>query len=175
MDKIGSDFVKTNPSYPVLLMGKAVADFKRVCDYPIIKVTNPDEIRDMVSYYNSITRLDRPLIIEDLAFLSSSCDGLLLKFVEESKLKLILLSTYDKATPVLLSRVKKVIKYYDGGVSSEFMKVSEGTRKLEELLSPDSHYYDKVRYMGKYCPRLYLVEKAIKSNRNRNKIKTFID
>ena len=83
-----------------------------------------------------------------MSFLNEQCEGTLLKFIEETPLRVIMLSVYDKVSNVMLSRVKQVIKYQKDTVSSEFLSVSSGYKKLEDTLKPDSHYYDRVRYIG---------------------------
>ena len=61
-------------------------------DGPINRLTTLEEVREFVAYYTSIKVLDRPLVVEDLAFLPATSEGYLLKFVEETPLDLILLS-----------------------------------------------------------------------------------
>ena len=115
------------------------------------------------------------LVFEDLSFLPDSCEGLLLKFVEESKLDLVMLSLFDKVSLTLLSRVKRVMKYSREKVNSDFNSVSVGVQRLDESLKPDSHYYDKVRYMGMYSPLMFYLDRNIKRERNKAKILSFLD
>lgn len=167
--------IADNTMFPLLILGGAVQDFKKEYDGQIIRLNDATEVREFVSYYNSISKLDRVLVIEDLSFLPDSCEGLLLKFIEESKLNLVILSVFDKVSPIMLSRVKRVIKYSKEKVDSEFGKVSSGYKKLEETLKPDSHYFDKVRYMGKFSPKMYYLEQNITQTRIKNKIMSFVD
>lgn len=162
-------------SYPVLILSGAVIDFKRSYQGQIIRLSTVEEVREFVSYYTAISALERPLVIEDLSFLPDFCEGLLLKFIEESPLRIVVLSAFDTVSPVLLSRFKKVVKYSKEKVDSEFCKASVGYQKLEETLRPDSHFFDKVRYMGKLSPKLYYLECNIAQGRNKSKIMSFLD
>lgn len=173
---IDKNYVNNMSSFPALIIGGAVVDFKKNYSGPIARATTPDELRDLVSYYTSMTDIGRILVVEDISFLSNpSLEGLLLKFVEESKIPLVLLSTYDKVSPILLSRCKEVIKYYQEKTYSEFLSVSQGSQRISEVLSPDSHYYDRVRYYSKLSPKLYFLDKNVTSNRVKQKLLQFLD
>lgn len=161
--------------YPALIIGDAVVDFKKEFSGPIVSVKDVTELKEVIAYYSGIPRLDRLLVIEDISFLGKDVNTSLLKFVEETELELVLLSKFDKIDEVLLSRIKKVIKYYKEPTESKFLRCSEGFNKLEETLSPDSHYFDRVRYMGKLAPRLLLLDKTVKIKRIKNKVISFID
>ncbi|MFW6029673.1 MAG: hypothetical protein ACOCRO_05400, partial [Halanaerobiales bacterium] len=97
---------------PILLMGDAVIDFKKDYTNPVNKVRNIDDVRELVAYYSGIDFLDYPLVIEGLSFLDNKAVFVLLKLVEESELNIILLSKFDKISPIILSRIKTKIKYY---------------------------------------------------------------
>ena len=173
---IDREYVDTLNSFPALFIGSAVVDFKKNYSGPIARATTPETLRDLVSYYTSMADIGRILVVEDISFFSSqSLEGLLLKFVEESKIPLVLLSTYDKVSPILLSRCKEVVKYYHEKTYSEFLSVSQGSQMVAEVLSPDSHYYDKVRYYSKLSPKLYFLDKNVTSNRVKQKLLQFLD
>lgn len=161
--------------YPVLIMGDAVTDFKKEYNGPIVSVKDIAELKEIIAYYSGISKLDRQLVIEDISFLGKDANTTLLKFVEECKLDLILLSKFDKMDEVLLSRIKRIIKYSKIPTESRFLRCSEGLEQMEESLSPDSHYFDRVRYMGKLAPKLILLDKTVKVKRIKNKIASFID
>lgn len=169
-------YVSSMKSFPALIIGNAVVDFKKNYHGPIARVTTPEELRDLVSYYSGIDDIGRILVVEDISFLSNpSLEGLLLKFVEESKLPLVLLSTYDKVSSVLLSRCKEVVKYYHNKTDSEFLSVADGNQKVNDTLSPDSYYFDRVRYYSKFSPKLYFLDKNVTSNRVKQKLLQFLD
>lgn len=173
---INSEFIENMNSFPLIVIGGAVVDFKKYYKGPISRATTPEDLRDFVSYYQSVSDLGRVLVLEDISFLSNpSCEGLLLKFVEETRLSLVLLSTYDKVSSILLSRAKSVVKYYNTKTESDFGSVSSGFQRLNDTVKTDSHYYDRVRYMSKFSPKLYYLDKVITSNRVKTKILQFVD
>lgn len=161
--------------FPAMFIGDAVADFKKEFRGYINTVQTLDELREFVSYYNGIEDLDRILVLEDISFLPRGSEGTLLKFVEETSLRLVMLSRFDKVSNIMLSRIKTVIKYYNEEVSSQFLPVSKGYSGIEEMLKESSSYYDKIRYMGKLSPKMIYLEKNIRQSRNKNKIMSFVD
>ena len=76
---------------PILFVGKYMQLFKRMYRGDIKYVNNTETVRELVTYYKGISKLDRPLIIEDLSFLDTSASFMLLKLVEECKFPVILL------------------------------------------------------------------------------------
>ena len=140
---------------PVILMADAVTVFKKLYSGPIKEVSSIEDVRDLVSYYYGIDNLNRPLIIEDLCLLTDSASFLLLKLVEEAKFPIILLSSYDKVSPIILSRCKYILKFSIADVSSLFMSASSGKEAMEEYLSEDSNQMDKYRWMRDNSPQLY--------------------
>lgn len=172
---VDAKFIEENNAFPLLIMGDAVTDFKKSYRGMINSVEDLDGMRELIAYYTSIKGLDRLLVVEDISLFAKNGEGLLLKFVEETPLKLILLARFDKVSNVLLSRVKRVVKYYKEPVTSQFMTVSSGVQALESALEPGSHYYDRIRYMGKFSPKQIYLEKNIRQNRNKEKILSFVD
>lgn len=155
---------------PLLIVGDAVTDFMKAYKGPIRSVRTVEDTRDLVSYYTSMGKIDKLLVIEDLSYLTQSASFLLLKLVEEAQFPIILLSTFDKVSPIILSRVKMVVKYSTSEVKSDFLNIKTGLTKVEDELSPDSHYYDRIRYIGKYSPKLFYYNKALDRARNKDKI-----
>ena len=172
---ITKEFLEENQAFPLLIMGDAVTDFKKNYTDKINTAENLEEMRELIAYYTSISHLDRPLVIEDISLFAKNGEGVLLKFVEDTKLQLILLSRFDKVSNVLLSRVKLVVKYYKDPVTSQFMSVSNGFQALQQSLESSSHYYDKIRYMGKLSPKQIYLEKNIRQRRNKEKIMSFVE
>lgn len=161
--------------FPMMIVGSAVFDFKKVCKDPIVQVTDMQSLREVVAYYNSIQSLDRMLIIEDISFLPKGSEVTLLKFVEETKLKLVLLSVYDVSSSILLSRCKRVVKYQKEKTESQWLPPSDGSKKIDELVVENTSYYDRVRYMGKYSPKVYYLDHMLGSARNKDKILSIIE
>lgn len=173
--KMTEDDILNHRGFPLLVIGDAVTDFKAVYSGKIEVAESLDEMRELVSYYTSIPVLDRPLVIEDISLFAKNGEGILLKFVEESPLNLILLSRFDSVSSVLLSRVKSVWKYYNDEIDSQFLPVSKGSKMLEDALDEKTHYYSRIRYMGKFSPKQIYLERSIKHSRYRNRIISFVD
>ena len=157
-----SDAVKDiRNASPVLLMGDAVVLFHKMYSGPIKEVEASEDVREIVADYYKIENLSHPLIIEDLSSLSNSAQFLLLKLVEEAKFPIILLSTYDKVSPIILSRCKRIVKFTMAPVSSEFRSASSGQEEIAAKLSQDSDPMDVLRYERDISPDLYRYEKIM--------------
>lgn len=164
------EIVRSPDQYaPALLMASAALDFKRLYEHPIRTVRTTEEVRDLVAYYISLRSLEHCLVIEDLSFLQEQASFLLLKLVEESEFPVVLLSTFDKVSPIILSRIKTFVKYSKEKTTSDFLDVEVGISRLLDL-SPDSHYFDRVKNMARNCPKLYFYEASFGKVRNREKI-----
>lgn len=151
---------------PLLLVGEAYFLFRKSYKGKILTV-NSENIREIVSYYSSIS-LDYILVLEDIANLSSTEVNYLLKLVEDAKYPIILLASYDNINPILLSRIRTFVKF-SNPISSEFLSPSKGIEVIEDKLSSDTAYIDKVRYQMKYSPRLYYLEQLLGNTKNKNK------
>lgn len=161
--------------FPLLVMGSAVTSFKKAYTDVIVQVRDMESLRETVSYYNNIPFLERILVIEDLSFLPRKADGVLLKFIEESPLKIVILSTFDVVDSVLLSRFKRVIKFSSEKINSQFLSVKEGYAKVEDELSDNTSRYDRLRYVAKYSPKILFIEKNIGKVGNKDKIMQILE
>lgn len=155
---------------PLLLIGAGALSFKRLYRGPLRSVRTTDEVRELVSYYTGINQLDHPLVVEDLSFIDKRSSFLLLKLVEEAKFPIILLSVFDNVSPIILSRVKTVVKGLEEPVTSEFLEPAKGYQAMREYLSPDSHKMDKLKWISKHSPLVYYMEQKLSGVRNKEKI-----
>ena len=151
---------------PLLIVGEAYYTFKKAYKGKIITV-NMENIREVVAYYSTV-KLDYILVLEDIALLSSNATNFLLKLVEDIDYPLILLASYDNVNSILLSRIKTFVKF-SKEVSSEFLPPKKGLEVIEDKLSPDTAYIDKVRYQLQYSPRLYYLDHIVGNTRNKSK------
>jgi hypothetical protein len=158
---------------PCLLIGQASIDYKRLHQGPICMVHNLDEVRDVISRYTFVKALDHPLVIDDLAYLNGRAISLLLKLIEESQFPIVLLSTHDRIGPVILSRVKTVVKALPK-VESSLSSIKFGIARLHEL-SEDSHTVDKMKIVVAVSPMLYFLNKRMKVTRNRDKVLSLLE
>lgn len=141
--------------YPRLYIGQSAKEFKARVSVPICRVTDTNDLTALLERYSSIQRLESPLVIEDLAYLKVADQGMLLKFIEESPLRIILLSSYDQTIPTILSRVNTIYKSA-GSVESSFHSPAKGRAAMDSYLSENSYYLDQIAYQGKSSPIMYM-------------------
>ena len=143
--------------YPRLYIGRAAQDLKSKCPFPINQVYK-DTLSEFISYYTTIQTMAFPLVIEDIAILNPTQQSILLKFVEDSPLKIILLSSEDNVISTILSRMSLVYKYPDK-IKSNFDSPLHAQEELSRLdtntlpqtyirkemeISPMAYYYDQL-------------------------------
>lgn len=160
-------------AYPIAIVGSPVRELKTKTELPIRRITSREETSELVASYTGVRSLSYPLLIEDLAFLSPQVHQQLLKFLEESPLQVVLLSTYDVFTPPLLSRIKTFIKAPLERTQSKFMSPSAGRESIN--LSKDTHPLDRIRHQGLSSPLIYYDEKTIPPRPNRQKIISILE
>lgn len=98
--------------YPVMIISEELAPlYRKFSAQGIIVnvVNNVSDLRAFISKYANVES-DIPVVLSDLSRLGMY-QSRLLKFVEENKSPLIIISSQDCASRVLLSRFKKIIKY----------------------------------------------------------------
>lgn len=156
--------------YPMIIVGARYRELKASTSLPIRRVTSKEELLDLISSYVGVSTLETPLLIEDMAFLSPQAHQQLLKFMEESKLKIVLLSTYDVFMDTILSRCKVFIKSALEKTVSEMQSPRKGRERIDNQLSQDTHPLDRVRYQGKISPLVYYNDHAVPARPNRRKI-----
>lgn len=131
----------------------------------IINIFNVENTRELIQELSGIS-LEKPLVIDDISLLYRST--VLLKFIEESKLKLILLASKDNLSNTLLSRIKTIKKYPDESNTSfnlTSIKDAEKHIKSEELNQDDT-----INYLATTCPELIVLNKKLRYIKNKDKI-----
>lgn len=151
---------------PLLILGEAYYVFRKAWKDKIVSI-NSENVKEIVEYYSSV-KLDYPLVLEDLALLSSKNLSHLLKLIEETKSPVILLASFDNINEILLSRIKTIIKF-NKPCSCEFKTAEEGLAIIDESLSNDSSYNDILRYQAKYSPMLYYIESSLVNVNNKRR------
>lgn len=145
--------------YPRLYIGREyIRALKSKVTFPINHVRK-EELSGFISYYSSFTTLKNPLVIEDISDYDLTQQSILLKFVEDSPLKIILLATEDTILSTILSRMSLVYKQKENvndssfgdplneDILKEFSKIDVDSDKNSYIrkqiqLSPISYYYD---------------------------------
>lgn len=167
---ITNELIENNQLFPWLLIGGAVVDFKKKFNGRIEHIENLEQLRDLVSFYNGVKNLPRLIVIDDISVIGKDSEQVILKFTEETKLKVVILSYFDVVSSVFLSRMKRVDKYSVGKVESNFRPVSKGYREYCDGVESNTLYYDKVLRMSKISPKLWYLEKEINSKKLLEKI-----
>jgi len=97
--------------YPTLMivpdLFSVEKDF-RCQGFKLFNVDSVSEARGVVEDLRGIRTYD-PVVLSDVSLLGTSQD-VLLKFIEETDLRMILLASRDNLSSVLLSRMKRVLK-----------------------------------------------------------------
>lgn len=152
--------------YPRIYIGaRTIKEFRSRIPHPTYFV-NQDTIAPIIERFSGIRHRSIPLILEDIGYLSHQSQSHLLRFVEDSPLNIILLSTVDNIIPTIISRMSLVYKISDP-VKSNFLSPQKGMNRISEYLSEDSHYYDKCRLQSQESPILYYYNKVIPNKRNK--------
>ena len=155
--------------YPIMYLGiKAVTRFKKEYRGPIREVFNIEDVREFVSYYQGFKALPYDLVLEDVSRLAGNALSSLLKFTEESTLNLAYLAMFGRISPILLSRMVRVVKEEEE-IKSEFLSVREGY-KFSQTLEKDLHNLVKVKRVVEKSP---LMGVYMASPRYRDTLKIF--
>lgn len=151
---------------PVLLIGKAVSLFKNMYTGDINELKNTDDVREFISVYTGMIS-SKPVVISDLGYLSFHAAFLLLKLVEEAKFPVILLSTEDKVDSILLSRVKRIVKFPLNEITNNNLVPIASA--FEQVYGSDNKkIMNKVQFYAENCPQLYKLECEIPYGKFRN-------
>lgn len=153
---------------PLLIVGEARLLFIKAWKYKINRVSNTKELRELADYYSSI-KDTKPLVIDDLSLIQQGSLKLLLKLVEESKIPIILLSSFDNIDKILLSRIKTYIRF-DEPIKSDFLSLSDFYDVLSNKDFKDSKQSDKLTFYRDKCPMYLELDYYINTSSNKNKL-----
>lgn len=145
---------------PCLMIGRYVNEFKKQYKDTIERAYTLGDVRRLVEEYDGIESVNSDvMVIEGIGYLSSVGQNSLLKFIEESKLPIILLSYNDKISPIIMSRMKIVVKRWYQIKSLKFSKVSDAIRALNDKKKDGQmKEYEEVQFMADNCPTLYSIK-----------------
>lgn len=145
---------------PCLMIGNYVNAFKKIYKGHIERAYNLSDVRRLVEEYDGIGSVNSGVFVaEGIGFLSDTGQNSLLKFIEESKIPIILLSYNDKVSPIIMSRMKIVVKRWKGINNLDFPRVQVALKALnEKKAGGDFTEYDEVQFMADTCPQLYSIK-----------------
>lgn len=150
---------------PLLLIGGARTIFKSMYTGNILNIYNVESTRDLIQELSGID-LEKPLVIDDLSLLYR--DTILLKFLEETNLKLILLASKDNLSSTLLSRMKIIKKFPDEN-NLEFKETSMADAQ-HHINTEELNQEDSLNYLSNTCPELIVLNKKLRYIKNKDKI-----
>lgn len=153
--------------YPRLYIGKAAQELKKRVSFPVYSITK-ENIVEMISFYSTIPNLNNPLVLEDITYLSLNEQGMLLKFIEDSQLKIILLASEDNVIPTILSRMSLVYKIKDK-ITSLFLSYKQGKEELDNI-DKDTFYLDYIKKQRMVSPISFYYDNYIGNKRNKDKL-----
>lgn len=150
---------------PVLLIGKAVQIFKQMYSGQVNELKNTADVKEFIQEYTGKS-FSKPVVISDIGYLQRQAAFLLLKLVEEAKFPVILLSTEDTVDSILLSRIKRIVKFpLDENSGNSLMKVSDA---FNQVYGENKKVQDKTKFYAENCPQLYQLESEVPYNKYRN-------
>jgi hypothetical protein len=162
--------VISSPEYcPCLFIGKYVTEFKKQYKDKIFMASTLEAVRNIVDNYTGVSSLEgRYIVLDGVGFLSDVGQNSLLKFIEESMFPIVLLSYYDKVSPIILSRMKFIYKSPVTKVSNLFFdKLSECFETVEEKSKEARGHgeefsdLERTKYFAEHCPMAYYFERRV--------------
>ena len=143
--------------YPKLFIGAASDAFIRYMQknnihYNINYITDRDDLIHIIEVYSGYKNYKPPVIISDISYLSQSDQSLLLKFMDDTDLKIILLASRDNILDTIVSRVREFRKYYITKDSIGFFQPSKAREMLNNEIGDNTEmsYDDKLKLYNKY-------------------------
>ena len=152
---------------PRLYIGKAAQELKKRIQFPVYQVTK-ETLSEFIEYYSTIPVMKFPLVIEDLAYLPVDSQSNLLKFIEDSKLNIILLSSEDQIITTILSRMSLVYKIKEK-VVSDFNSPRQAQEELDKI-DQDTYYLTYVKKQMQLSPISYYYDQYVGNKPNKNKL-----
>lgn len=143
---------------PCLLIGSYVNKFKKVYKGNIIKISNVNDIKRLIENYDNINSIsDRYLVMEGIDGLTLNLQNSLLKFIEETRIPIILLAYTDNLQPTIISRIKTIYKSFYIDTDLNFVDKNE-TLDIIKKKEP----YEIPFYLSNKCPSLMILQKQQK-------------
>ena len=161
--------------FPMLFIGAEHFRFLSWYDGLVHKFNSISEIREFVERYTGVVSLgNRLLVIDDLAYFPKGGMDCFLKFMEESVLRLVFLSSYDCCSAVFLSRVFLVVKSpLKPDLRCDFGEVDGEGLDLLFSFGGDRSYFDILDDITERCPKLYYLHQCCRRRVNRRKRLSF--
>lgn len=161
--------------FPKLFIGSAAKAFvqflnKNNYQYEINYISTRDELISFIEQYSNYKNYSLPVIISDISFFNKKDQSVLLKFMDDTKLNLILLASRDNILDTIISRVKEFRKFYIQSKENQagFISISKAREMLDtdiknnHIEEYDSSFEDKIILRSKYNPMLSYDENLVR-------------
>lgn len=147
---------------PCLLVGRYVNIFKHIYDGYIQRTYSLNDVEHLIEEYEGIENVNSKfLVLEGVGNLSLTGQNSLLKFIEESKVPLILLSYNDKVINTIRSRMKIVAKLWYPVKSLSFSRVKDAQKAFNEKKRDENFKGNaEIQFIADNCPRLYALRES---------------
>jgi hypothetical protein len=167
--------------FPKLFIGDAVRGFTRFVkqnnyNYTINILVSREELLEFIELYSGYKNYSLPVIIGDISYFNKETQSILLKFMDDTDLKLILLASRDNVIETIISRVREYRKFYipNNESKSSFISIKKAREMFNNdvgRFDEDSSEEDKMIIYNRYNPMLsydsLLVSKFSKSDQEK--------
>lgn len=170
--------------FPKLFIGDAAVSFKRYLkknnyNYSINSIQSRGDLIALIERVSAYKNYTIPVILDDISFLNQRDQSILLKFMDDTNLKLILLASRDNILSTIISRVREFRKFYVSLSRDKTgcIKINKARDMYNNDQHDDSDEYvqsqlsveDRLKEYCKYNPLLFyddsLVEKFSSNDR----------
>lgn len=158
---------------PILFMEKASELFLKIYSGEIFTIDSETKEEDIKRLRENLLYIPENyfVVIKDISVLGTHFLSSLLKLIEESKAKFILLASLDinqKSAPMLYSRMKYIVKIpWDNNTNNILLKTGEALRNLNEDIPRDITYAEE-------CPGLFYLDYMTRNYKLKNKYVNFL-
>lgn len=170
INKIKQSIMDINTYTPVLLIGGAVIYFKQRYKGKINMLRNIEDTRNFVAdnvnkFYNV------PLVVDGIGSLTPNAQATLLKYIEEARTSIFLLSEQDTVSEIIKSRCRRILKLpLSEKVTSKLMPAKKAYEAITAKLQEDTQPDDRDKLIAEYSPTLYNLEYQINGKSNKEKL-----
>lgn len=131
---------------------------------------NREDLSEFISYYSTVPKLKNPLVIEDISTYNEHQQSILLKFIEDTELKVILLASEDNILSTILSRMSLVYKQKEK-ISSSFYTPLNNEAQIElSKIDSNSNRDTYIRKQVSISPVMYYYDQLLEDKNNKAKL-----
>lgn len=149
---------------PCLMIGEGyVNTFKRIYKGRIITVYTLQDVRNLIEMCTGVRDVTGGyMVLDGVGKLSDVGQSSLLKFIEEMRVPIILLSYNDRVSPVIMSRMKIVVKSFGEVKSLDFAKTKDAVKYIKDKKENNKNFdeFDEVVYFSESCPGAFSLKSS---------------